>query len=186
MFEKGLLDRFPSLFAINDDWAERGVTEHYPIACGDGWFSLIERACLTLTELERRYQDFGCVEPWLPQAAVYTDDSTGHEGLLRFDLRDLPVREGTPLTMAARRFMLAEGMTWMASEISRDVCEVCGNPGRYERERVRCVSHLHVSTRDASADAARKVADLVARAVSPGGARGFIIKVPTKKRPPRG
>lgn len=53
------MPRIPSLFAINDDWAEIGVTEHYPIACGDGWFSLIERTCQTLATLELHLDNFG-------------------------------------------------------------------------------------------------------------------------------
>jgi hypothetical protein len=183
--EERLIDQFPSLFALNADWPEKGVTEHYPIACGDGWLTLIERTCLTLAELERRYKGFGCLVPWMPSATVFTDNSTGHEGLLRFDLRTMRSIHGTPLTAGMRRDELATGMCWMACEMSRDICEVCGNPGRYARKRVRCAAHLHVSTRDAEADAAMDVAHLVARALNPD-AQATFTPIPTKKRKSRG
>ncbi|WP_143135954.1 hypothetical protein [Burkholderia ubonensis] len=115
---------------------------------------------------------------------VYTDDTTGQEGLLRFDLRDMPASECEPLTTEVRRALIASGITWLACDMSRQICEVCGGPGKYLDKRVRCAAHVSVSTQDVATEATKDVHALIARAMNPG-AQAIMTAVPTKKRPTR-
>lgn len=186
--ENDLVDRFPALFALNADWMKNGVTEHNPIACGNGWFSLIENTCLALSDLARhtakleQHMGFFSLAPWMPRAAVFTDSSTDQEGQLRFDLLNLmPPTSLTPLTPRTRLTLQAQGMAWMACQMSESICEVCGNPGKYERKRVRCLAHQHIL--DISDYAPRGVPD--ARSADPDAKKGAVIKVPTRKRKPQ-
>ncbi|AMM18818.1 hypothetical protein AX768_31720 (plasmid) [Burkholderia sp. PAMC 28687] len=184
--ETALIDRFPAIFALNEDYLEKGVTEHHPIACGDGWFLLINRTCATLNELVRHYASLGYVVPMPLRACVFTDESHEPErdGLLRFDISAQRALNGTMMTHAVRRASHAEGMAWMAAALSADICEVCGNPGKHAMGRVRCHTHVDVSTQDVEAQASLDVAMIIARATDPG-AKGAFVVFPKKKRLPQ-
>lgn len=183
-----LVDRFPALFALNADWMTNGVTEHHPIACGDGWLSLIENTCQALSDLARHttkgHMGFLSLARWMGRACVFTDRTTGQEGLLRFDLLDLDPPTNLTLTPRTRLTLQAQGMAWMACQMSESICEVCGNPGKYERNRVRCPAHQHISTGDISDYAARGAPDLIARSANPD-VKGTVIRIPTRKRKPQ-
>lgn len=113
-----LLALYPRIFC---DAVDGTLQPRCAIACGDGWYRLIERLCACVQSLaDHRH---------LPQPrAVQVKEKLGG---LRFYWAD-----GGDERVAA--------MTHYAESLSLHVCEVCGAPGALVREdclRTRCDLH---------------------------------------------
>jgi hypothetical protein len=189
-----LLTRYPAIFACNRDWSTIGLDEHYAVRCGDGWFGLVDATCQVLQELAMRtYENTHGRLAWMPRAHIYTDPGERQDqgGLLRFDLfdrdhRPQPPLPGIVLTPETHVDLVAGGISWMATDASGIICEVCGNAGRRAKFRVRCIDHRDVLDVDVSSFAGRAVTDLI-KSVRPkedGKAFVRIIHPVKRHRPP--
>jgi hypothetical protein len=138
--EEELVARYPLLFEIDRDWGSREISEHWAIRCGDGWYGLIDATCRVLHELTTRmFEQTRGALVWMPRVSFYVDpgERPDQGGLLRVDLFDRdhcpqpPYPEpGTVMTPATYVYQLSDGISWMATDASSVICEVCGNAGR--------------------------------------------------------
>ena len=99
--EKKLYKKYPKLFSERNK--SRRETAFYGIACGDGWFWLIDQLCSSIQS--------------------YIDNSP----------RDQTVVAQLKEKFGGLRFYVnysdtnISGMIWLAEEMSYNICEVCGS-----------------------------------------------------------
>ena len=118
--QKGLFDRYPSIFARHDPAAEPAPIQ-WGIQCGDGWLRIIEALCDVLSAVE--------VEGASKRIeAVQVKEKFG---VMRFYARNASEMQS--------------GMIRMAEAMSARTCEICGSPGvmmnRDGWYKVRCELH---------------------------------------------
>jgi hypothetical protein len=190
--EEELVARYPLLFEIDRDWGSREISEHWAIRCGDGWYGLIDATCRVLHELTTRmFEQTRGALVWMPRVSFYVDpgERPDQGGLLRVDLFDRdhcpqpPYPEpGTVMTPATYVYQLSDGISWMATDASSVICEVCGNAGRYTNLRVRCDAHRDVSAADAATFSERAVNRLLLQCRPMDSEKHFVIRHHPKKR----
>lgn len=117
-----LCARYPALFADrNRPSCETLMVRGF--ACGDGWFDLLDKLCADIQGIVAK----GALQP----LAVFVGQT---DGALAFHL--------TRSTAALRKAIKS------ASERSRSLCEVCGEPGlctQIRTVRTLCTNHANAT-----------------------------------------
>ena len=129
-----LYDKFPKLFR-QQDLSMQETCMCWGIACGDGWFDIINEACEKLTALANEYNatiEFGQVKEKFGGLRLYIDITYegNNEKQIVIDVIS-PTGEVTTLTKTPKEvvWQKAHEITSHAEELSYKTCEVCGKPG---------------------------------------------------------
>ncbi len=106
--EQKFIERFPSFF--QDMYGHESLTcMHWGIATGDGWYELLWKLCIDIeaTNPPKEFK-FEQIKEKFGQLRIYTWEDTE-------EIEQLIIK---------------------AEEDSAHICEVCGNPGKIQTDRV--------------------------------------------------
>jgi hypothetical protein len=147
-----LYDKYPMLFRQKDLSAQE-TCMCWGIACGDGWFNIIDDACKELTELAKANNaviEFVQVKEKFGGLRLYIEIKQENKETERAVVLDIMLTDslmGQTLTTVPNEtiWQKAHAITRKAEELSYKTCDVCGAPGEPRTGGwivTRCNDHL--------------------------------------------